>query len=251
MRKLGVVCAVLGLLTVAGTTNANTVASSTMYFYGYLEYDCVSGAYTGTINMVDEATLGIGDGVAGFDVYAKNGATAWFGDGAPPGDEWTSESPIANHDAWPSWTVDTPDWYQYSLELTTTGWALRNHPGSEVGTPQSTAPAGVPMSGTMDWAAMIATETDVGAYLPGTGTAEIPGGAASKGGGAGAWDMDWSWGSEMVPLEYGAFAVEVHSEPGSGLHEVWLIPVPEPVTMLGMFLGLGSVGAYIRRRRLV
>lgn len=26
--------------------------------------------------------------------------------------------------------------------------------------------------------------------------------------------------------------------------------VPEPVTMLGMFLGLGSVGAYIRRRRM-
>ena len=26
-------------------------------------------------------------------------------------------------------------------------------------------------------------------------------------------------------------------------------PIPEPLTMLGMFLGLGSVGAYIRRRR--
>ena len=25
--------------------------------------------------------------------------------------------------------------------------------------------------------------------------------------------------------------------------------VPEPLTMLGMFLGLGGVGAYIRRRR--
>jgi len=25
--------------------------------------------------------------------------------------------------------------------------------------------------------------------------------------------------------------------------------VPEPLTMMGMFLGLGSVGAYIRRRR--
>ena len=27
-------------------------------------------------------------------------------------------------------------------------------------------------------------------------------------------------------------------------------PIPEPLTMLGMFLGLGSVGAYIRRRRM-
>ena len=26
--------------------------------------------------------------------------------------------------------------------------------------------------------------------------------------------------------------------------------VPEPLTMLGMFLGLGSVGAYIRKRRM-
>ena len=29
-----------------------------------------------------------------------------------------------------------------------------------------------------------------------------------------------------------------------------VVPVPEPLTMLGMFLGLGSVGAYIRRRRM-
>ncbi len=27
-------------------------------------------------------------------------------------------------------------------------------------------------------------------------------------------------------------------------------PIPEPLTMLGMFLGLGSVGAYIRKRRM-
>ena len=67
------------------------------------------------------------------------------------------------------------------------------------------------MSGTMDWTTMIAAETDVGAYLPGTGTAEIPGGAVLKGGGAGAWDMDWSWGSEMVPLEFPQFKVVVES----------------------------------------
>ena len=38
--------------------------------------------------------------------------------------------------------------------------------------------------------------------------------------------------------------------------QLWLIPggggppVPEPLTMMGMFLGLGSLGAYIRKRRM-
>ena len=64
------------------------------------------------------------------------------------------------------------------------------------------------MSGLMDWGNGYAEETDVGAYLPGMGTAEIPGGAAGQGGGPHAWDMDWSWGSEMVPLEYPGFEVD-------------------------------------------
>jgi hypothetical protein len=100
----------------------------------------------------------------------------------------------------------------------------------------------------MDWGSMIATETDVGAYLPGTGTAEIPGGAASKGGGAGYWDMDWSWGSEAVPLQYGTFSVEFVSIGGDDY--VKMTPVPEPVTMAGLVLGVGSLATYLRRRRM-
>ena len=38
---------------------------------------------------------------------------------------------------------------------------------------------------------------------------------------------------------------------GSGFEATLkLQAVPEPLTMVGMFLGLGSVGAYIRKRRI-
>jgi len=36
----------------------------------------------------------------------------------------------------------------------------------------------------------------------------------------------------------------------SDTYQDFLYPIPEPLTVLGMFLGLGSVGAYIRRRRM-
>ena len=108
------------------------------------------------------------------------------------------------------------------------------------------------MSGTLEWignGVAIASETDVGAYLPGTGIAEIPGGAATKGGGAGAWDMDWSWGSEVVPLQFAGFAVDVTDLTG-GNYAVSLTPVPEPISMI--FFGTGVVGVfgYISRKRL-
>jgi hypothetical protein len=79
------------------------------------------------------------------------------------------------------------------------------------------------MSGQMDWTNMYATETDIGAYLPATGTPEIPGGAAGQGGGPQAWDMDWSWGSEMVPLEYPGFTVTVTPQ-GGGIYDVVMTP---------------------------
>ena len=58
------------------------------------------------------------------------------------------------------------------------------------------------MPGTMNWTVGYAAETDIGAYLPGTGTPKHDGWAAANGGGAQAWDMDWRWGSEMVPLQF-------------------------------------------------
>jgi len=249
MKKLMVFILVTGFLFCsAGLASANTITSSTMWFQGTLN-DEGGGIYSGVLDMVDEAALSIGDGISGYDVYAKEGATAWFGDDPGSGPVWTSQT-IANHDAWPTWNPDTPDWYQYSLNLYSDGgqykWTVRNHPGSTAGSPQSTSAAGVPMSGAMNWSTMIATETDVGAYLRGTGTPEIPGGAASKGGGAGYWDMDWSWGSEAVPLQWADFKVDIE-DLGGGDYRVSLTPVPEPGTML--LLGSGLLGLAGARRK--
>jgi hypothetical protein len=245
-------CVAAGLILAASATAwANTVPSSTLVFQGTLT-DAGGGAYTGVlyhVNAATETSLGLGDGVGGYDIYAKSGSTAWFGNDPSSGPVWTSQAIGADHDAWPTWTPDTPDWYQYSLKLTASTWAVRNHAGSTAANPHSTIARGVPMSGSMDWNAMIATETDVGAYLPGTGTSEIPGGAASQGGGAGYWDMDWAWGSEAVPLQYSDFAVSVNYVE-NGTSTVALTPVPEPLTMLGVFAGLAGIGAYVRRRKL-
>ena len=195
------------------------------------------------------------------DIYGEEGANAWFGDDVPPV-TWTSQT-IASHDAWPTWDPDTPDWYQYSLELSVDGsaysWALRNHAGAgdpNVGdTPwyddPSTYPArGVPMSGTMDWAGMFAAETGVGEYLSGMGVAEIPGGAALHGGGAQAWDMDWSWGSEVVPLQYSGFALSMTPVAGiQGEYLVSMTPVPEPATLALLGIVLPGLALLKKRRK--
>jgi len=256
LRKL----AVVGILLAVGTTAmANTVQSSTMWFQGTLQ-DEGGGVYTGVLACVNEEAAGIGDGVGGFDIYGKEGAKAWFGNDPGSGAVWKSET-ISDHDGWPDWNPDTPDWYQYSVEFYVEGgqtkWALRNHAGATEENPWYDSfwntnsnigqPKGVPMSGSMDWATMIATETDVGEYLPGTLTPEIPDGAAGYGGGAGAWDMDWSWGSEVVPLQYSDLKVEV-TEIGNG-YLVSMTPVPEPLTMMTLFGSVAALGAYIRKRR--
>jgi nitrous oxidase accessory protein NosD len=211
---------------IAAPVWANSIGSSTMEFEGTLTDDG-DGTYSGVIPMI----------VGGaYDVYAEEGGTAWFGNDPGTGPVWTSQAIGADHDAWPTWNPDTPDWYQYSLELYVDGstekWAVRNHPGATETNPWydeahwgagGKPPAGVPMSGLMGYSYPYALETDVGAYLSGTGTPDIPGGAAGYGGGPGAWDMDWSWGSEAVPLEYAGFDVDIQ-DLGGGTYHVTLTP---------------------------
>jgi len=249
MKNVAIILAVALVLSVGiGIADAAvTIASSTMYFQGALT-DAGNGRYVGVLNMLKESTAGVGDGVDGFDIYAKEGATAWFGDKVTV----LTPQTITSHDDWPTWTPDTPDWYQYSIKFSLDGdqakWALQNHAGSTESAPHSTIARGIPMSGTMDWSTLRALETDTGAYLPGTGTPELPGGVAGKvGSGAGAWDMDWSWGSEYVPLEYSAFAVTVE-DLGNGQYRVSLAPVPEPAALVIWSL-LGGLGVAVALRR--
>ena len=66
----------------------------------------------------------------------------------------------------------------------------------------------------------------------------------------------YSWHKGDVMPELYAFVDRVEGS-GGDQDQVWLVPgggdtyIPEPLTMLGMFLGLGGVGAYVRRRRMV
>jgi len=250
-RRVGlVVCFVMLATLVFGTVPAsadNTVSSSTMIFEGTLT-DEGGGVYSGVLAMVDEDALNISDDESGYDVYARNGALARFGDDPGGGPVWTSVAigtdPNSDHDGWPTWDPDTPDWYQYSLNLYLDSgeyrWAVRNHPGATAANPWydeahwgagGKIARGVPMSGAMNWTNDYACETDTGAYLPGTGVAEIPGGAAGQGGGPACWDMDWSWGSEVVPLEFPGFDVSVAAQ-GGGIYRVTLTPAEGPVKNL-------------------
>lgn len=210
-------------MVMAMPVSANTIESSTMVFQGELT-DNGDGTFSGVVYAIEDG---------GFDIYAEEGSEAYFGDLATD-PVWTTQS-IINNDAWPGWDPDTPDWYQYSLLLYYDGdlevqkWALRNHAGSTPGAPHSTDPAGMPMSGVMDWSRMYAAELDFGHYLPETGEPEILDGAAWHGGGLWHWDMDWSWGSESVPLQYVGFSVDIESLDGVE-YRVTLTPDPSPVT---------------------
>ena len=222
----------------AVAADPTTIASSTMVFEsggGYpLTYDSVTGTYSGMIPMVATEPTGYGDGVPGYDIYAEEGASAWFGDNPGTGPVWT-EQVISGHNAWPGWDPNTPDWYQYSLKLYEESgvqkWRVANHSGATEASPwymgggSGAVEQGVPMSGSMDWTNMYAVETDVGVYLPplDVNHGEIPGGAAAHGGGPMSWDMDWSWGSEVVPLQYPGFSVEV-IELGDSDYRVILTP---------------------------
>ncbi len=187
---------------------SNSIASSTMVFEGLLT-DNGNGTYSGTLQMQPGYYyVPGGPGAAiytngGFDIFAKEGGSAYY-------DNVVQGVIGADHDAYGSaggwgdiYDPDCADDEDYTLVLTSNHWSLIH------------ANAGVPMGGAMDWDNLLATETDTGEYLPETGTPQHPGYAAANGGGPGAWDMDWSWGSEAIPLEYSSYWVKIVNLGGS------------------------------------
>ena len=219
----------------AASVWANTIESSTLIFEGALT-DAGGGIYTGTVDATagsyyvpgGPGTIPDGGGyvtpdgrpaVGGWDVYAREGATAYYDD--------VAQGVInGEHDGYPGpagggwgdfWSPDVPDWGSYQLTLTTDHWYLE-FKGVHLGTP---------MSGAMDWIKMYASEDDTGSYR-GTVPADPDandGGAATLDDTSPAWDMDWTWGSELIPLQFSGFDVTI-DDLGGGNYRVTLAPAP-------------------------
>jgi hypothetical protein len=224
------------VMVAADSDDPNTVASSTMIFEGSLT-DNGDGTYSGTVIMINEETAGRGDLEAGFDLYAKSGSKATYETGSG-----YACGIIVDYDAYTSaggwgsfYDPDCADWYNYQLRFADGNWYLEynNNVGNDLETSGASAP---PMSGTMDWVAMYARETGAGEYYEGMGTPADDGYALDNtctgtNDGAGAWDMDWSWGSEYIPLQYPGFDVTMVSL-GGGNYRVKLVPAAAGSTQL-------------------
>ncbi len=226
------------MMAVPAMAYNNNVESATIHFQGALT-DNGDGTYAGTIAATKGTYWAVGGtGYAsrdpspnpcdpapegGFDVYANASGNAYFHDIGG-----TQTIPVgSDHDAieaggpWGTYyDPDTADWCNYELELTSTHWYLRYN-GGTLGNGNPT-----PMSGNMNWSTMYASEDDTGHYKTG-GSPLYPGDAAANGGGAQAWDMDWSWGSEVIPLQLSGFAVQVTTL-GGDQYDVTLTPAAAP-----------------------
>jgi len=91
------------------------------------------------------------------------------------------------------------------------------------------------MSGELTWfgdGTAWASETDVGTGSP-------------VGGGPSMWDWDCGWGTELIPLEYGGFALTVTD---IGSYRVSMVPAPEPTTLALLGIGIPAL-AFLKRRR--
>jgi len=234
MKKNLVLLIMFGLmLSMTGMVVANTVDSSTMIFEGPLTNN--SGVFTGIIPMINEHEEQLGDNIAGFDVYAKDGNTAMYDLAGSPTQDYTSGI-IVDNDAyetvggWGAWySPDVADLEMYQLRLDSGNWYLEYH--------SSTDALASPMSGEIDWNSMYASEIYAGSYYSGMGTPESVNYAldneyTGQNTGVSSWDMDWTWGSEYIPLEYPGFSVSVE-DMGSDIYRVTLTPAPVSQVVIG------------------
>jgi len=224
------------LFGVLGFVSANTIESSTMVFEGTLTpsgdgyegiIDAIAGSYyveEGDGCTCEEETCTTPDGGecnGGFDVYAKEGGTAYYDD-ENQGTIGSDHDAYSSDGGWGSfYSPDVADYNNYQINFIDNNWYLE-FKGVNLGTP---------MSGEINWNLMYATETDVGRYR-----GEVPadpdandGDAEENGGGSQAWDMDWTWGSEAIPLEYSGFDIEVTNIGGDD-YRVTLTPANGAIT---------------------
>ncbi len=184
MKKLLLVLLTL-FIAAGGAMAQNTITSSTMEFQGELT-DNGDGTYTGIIMAT-----------AGFDNYAMIGSVVQSSassiDGQRVGD---------NHDAYPNWDPDVPDytWYALSLDGGTDAWDLRylnteNDPNSGA--------AYTPLSGDVFWSDNYVGEDGQN------------------------WALEWSWGTEDVKYAFPGFELDI-THNGSGNYTVKLIPGAAP-----------------------
>lgn len=250
---LGIIMLIIGS---AGLASANTIASSTMWFIGsQTDYSNHSGTFT----MINEQTYVVGDGIAGFDVYAENGAWGTFDkDPSSSASDYTAGI-ILDHDGYQeaggwgaTYNPDCADWYNYQLTLTADSWYLEYN-GNVGNDGVLTGASAAPMSGSMDWYNFFATETGTGVYYSGMGTAQDSGYAAIFAAEkfqstAGAWDMDWSWGSDYVPLQYPGFIVACETIEGTN-NNVLISLTPTPIPGAFWLLASGILGLVGIRRK--
>lgn len=218
MNRYALVLVALLFLLAPVPASANNVSSSTLWFQGTLTDDG-DGSYTGNIPMIaGYYYVPGGPGAAisedgGFDILAKTGAQAYLSCFMP-----TSVVIADDHDAfgelgvWDEWRdPDHADYNYYTLTFYGNHWYLEYTAADDLDR--------IPMSGVMHWDAMYAEETGCGGNV---GPVH-DNGPAAHGGGPGAWDYDWNWGVEVVPLEMRGFGVEI-ADLGGGIWEVSLTP---------------------------
>lgn len=168
------------------TVNANDIPSSTLKFEGVLT-DNGDGTYSGVIHTSQD-----------FDVYAKVGSVI-----DSSASDIDGELVPSNHDAYPLWTPDVPDAADdgdsyggpyYALNLDETTWELWY-----VSPEGSFTQAYTPMSGTINWNTMYATETGQN------------------------WEETWSWGYENIKLAFEGFDITI-TDLGGNNYEVTMTP---------------------------
>ena len=252
MRKLLAVCAVAGLIVaVAGTAGAVIVQTDLDYTVTLSGSWTTQWQYANTENWVDTCVGGVWE----TDHQVGAGASTTYGSASSS--SGIVGTTLTQSDTAKVWGMTTyPDY----------GWALAY---SDSGANWLTAGGGSPVTVTITYnytldgsLAAVEWESKVNMYIQlwgGTGNAE-------RLYEQGAWTRRASDGilkfTDSIsggPPDYkqvsnGTASWTFTPEAGK-FYSIWAggdayawDVVPEPLTMLGMFLGLGSVGAYIRKR---